>query len=227
MARIITSYNHFDRHVIKIILCIYCMFSTFAAISQHRSYFGTRVSLDLSIPREGWGFYSSGFGIQGGLVYNRPLGRNMYLEPGIEAYYADLAMKDIVADGKIYQGQTSNIGVTVPVNLGYRLLDIPNLQFAVFTGPRFNFNVFAREYITPNFEGPMPYHSIDLFEKAGWKRVDLQWGIGVTATFRHHFVIECSFGVGITPAAKYERVNLNKYRKMYRNTFALTMGYNF
>lgn len=196
--------------------------------AQKRSYFGARVSFDLSIPRQGWGLYKTGSGLQGGVIYNYSFSEHLFAEPGCEVVYTTMGIRDIVQGDKFYEGSARNLSVRVPLNVGYRWLVTPDFQLAVMTGPWLNINLMAREYLTPNFDGPIKKGSFDLFETSGWKRVDLQWGIGLCLSYLHTYTLEFQFGCGLTPLATgiHSREGGEKHT-LHRNTFAITMGYNF
>ena len=61
--------------------------------------------------------------------------------------------------------------------------------------------------------------------KHGWKRVDAQWGIRLSVTFARHYYVGVTTGVAFTPLAKFG--NRDKKIRVYRNTVALSLGYNF
>lgn len=220
--------KHFISWPLIVILTIICLIPTQELNAQKRSYFGTRVSFDLSIPRKGWGLYKTGSGLQGGVIYNYSFNNHVFIEPGIELVYTTMGIKDIVEDDKYYEGSARNLSFRIPVNIGYRWMITPDFQLAAMTGPWLNISLMAREYLTPNFEGPIKKGSFDLFDTSGWKRVDLQWGIGLCVSYMHKYTLEFQFGYGLTPLATgiHEREGGEKHT-LHRNTFAITLGYNF
>ena len=52
-----------------------------------RSFLGVRVGLDISSAANGGGYYSNKAGFSAGAVYNIPLWRNLYFEPGLSVFY--------------------------------------------------------------------------------------------------------------------------------------------
>jgi len=52
-----------------------------------------------------------------------------------------------------------------------------------------------------------------------------QWGIRLSVTFAQHYFIGINTGVAFTPFAKFG--DRDKKIRIYRNTIAVTLGYNF
>ena len=54
---------------------------------ENRAFLGVRVGLDISSAANGGGYYSNKAGFSAGAVYNIPLWRNLYFEPGLSVFY--------------------------------------------------------------------------------------------------------------------------------------------
>lgn len=189
-----------------------------------RLTWGVRLSMDLTIPSDGFGEYENGAGVVGGAVMDIPVKKGFYVEPGVMLFYNTMGVGNYVIDNMPYNGSVRNFGVRIPLNIGYKFSITQNVTLSLFTGPWFNFNISCRQYANPNFEGPVPTTSKNLFDY-GWHRFDSQWGFGVKATFSGRYVIGISGGVG-TKALAGRTVDGHKMR-MRRNTFTVTLGYNF
>lgn len=185
---------------------------------------GVRLSMDVSFPSDGFGEYEHGAGLDGGVTVAVPLHKGLFIEPGVLLYYNTMGVGNYVIDDMPYTGSVRNFGLRIPLNFGYRFNVTDNISLALTTGPWFNFNISARQYANPNFEGPMPKTSKNLFDY-GWHRFDAQWGFGVKATFSGRYVVGISGGVG-TKALATRTIDGHKMR-MRRNTFTITLGYNF
>ncbi|MDE5643264.1 MAG: PorT family protein [Muribaculaceae bacterium] len=185
---------------------------------------GVRLQADITTPTNGLDLYSTGTGISGGIVYNLPLYRGLYVEPGVMLYYNTIDVDDYMVNNLPYDGSARLLGIRLPVNIGYRFNLTESISLSLFTGPGFNFNISARQYANPNFEGAPPKTSKNLFDY-GWHRFDAQWGFGITATFSGRYVIGLSAGVGSKALA--EKTIDGHKAKMNRNTFSVTLGYNF
>ncbi len=139
-------------------------------------------------------------------------------------YYNTLNVDDYIENNLPYNGSVRLIGIRLPVNIGYRFNIGDNISLSLFTGPWFNINISARQYANPNFDSPPPKTSKNLFDY-GWHRFDAQWGFGIVATFSGRYVIGLSAGVGSKALAE-KTIDGHKCR-MRRNTFSVTLGYNF
>lgn len=209
----------------KVLLSLlFAVFAASLAPAQGIGQLGARLSGTITNPSGKHNNLGVGGGFDVGLVYQIPLVKKFYLEPGLLFYYTSMGTDDPVEyDGKLFDASVRNLGLAVPVNFGYHFNLLPNLKLSAFTGPRFNFNISSKEYYSPNFEVPAP-PSVDLFD-LGWKKFDLQWGFGIGFTVAKSYFIGVSGDVAVTPLAKYgnKRTHIN----VYRNTFAITLGYNF
>lgn len=185
---------------------------------------GVRLKVDLTTPTNGLDRYSTGTGATVGMVYSLPVYQGMYVEPGVEVYYNTINVDNYMVNNLPYDGSARLIGIRLPVNIGYRFNLTESIALSLFTGPWFNFNLSARQYANPNFEGAPPKTSKNLFDY-GWHRFDAQWGFGITATFSGRYMIGLSAGVGSKALAEKD-INGHK-AKMRRNTFSITLGYNF
>ena len=195
--------------------------------AQSRSVWGVRLAMDVMRPAGGEGLYGTGAGFSLGGVYNLSLYKDkLYFEPGLLFYYETADASEIVLDNYAYESNAKNAGFRVPLNVGYNFNLLDNLRLSLYTGPQVNVNVSARLNATPNFSAavPEPSQTIDLF-KHGWKRVDAQWGFGLSLTFAGHYHLGLSGGVGFTPLAAYG--NRDNKIKIRRNTFGISLGYNF
>ena len=189
---------------------------------------GARLGMDLSIPSGAHNFYKTGAGVNAGVICKMPLPRNFYFEPGLSFVYTAMTAKDLVSfdNEYFYEGAANVYTLSVPLNFGYSFDVNGNMSLDVFTGPRLNINLSARQDLDPNFAAPepVPDRTINLFDH-GWKRVDASWGFGLSATFAEHYYIGITAGVAFTPLADYG--DRDKKIRVHRNTVALSLGYNF
>lgn len=146
---------------------------------DNHPYFGARVALDIN-SYSGKGF-SNGAGFSIGGVYNAPLYKNLYFEPGLSLFYNTVGVKH--ADMSV-----KNLGFRIPLNFGYHFDVADDLSIHVFTGPQVNFNILAR------FDGE------SLFDD-GYKRFDMQWNFGVGVGYQQYYA-SIGGGVGMTNVTK-------------------------
>lgn len=200
---------------------------TAAAQDRPKPYFGARVVMDITEPGHGDKYFDTGSGFSVGGIVNIPVYRGFYFEPGVAFTLNTMGIKGMLReDGYLYDGSARTMGIRVPLNFGYAFQLLDNLSLGVYTGPWLNFNVSAREHVTPNFStpDPVPEFKNNLFSK-GWKHFDAQWGFGLSVTFAQHYHLGLSGGVSITPLAQYG--NKDKKIRIHRNIIAISLGYNF
>ncbi len=198
-----------------------------SAQSSYKPVFGARVSMDITTPGKGDNSFSTGSGFSVGGIVRLPVYRNFYFEPGVSYFLNTMGINNLLhEDGYYYEGSARTSGIRIPLNFGYTFNLLDNLDLGVYTGPWLNINLSAREHVSPNLGTPDPVPSFNnnLFSK-GWKRFDAQWGLGLTMTFRKHYLIGLSGGVSITPLAQYG--NKDKKVRIHRNIVAIALGYDF
>ncbi|MDE6449342.1 MAG: PorT family protein [Muribaculaceae bacterium] len=185
---------------------------------DNKPYLGLRIGLDISSTAgPANDIYGNGPGFTIGAVYNIPLWKNLYFEPGVSLFYdtfnAEVEMPE--PDGKIdlLDGSIRNWGFRVPLNAGYRFDFTDDISISLFTGPVINANISAHEHY--------PGHSSSVMEK-GFKRFDLQWDFGASLTYNHNYYVAVSGAVGMTKA--YSLTDEFNFR---RNTCNIAIGYNF
>ena len=128
---------------------------------------GVRLQADISLPSGSLDTYTSGAGASGGVVYHLPLYGGMYFEPSVMGYYNTFSVENYMVNNLPHSATVRNIGIRVPMNLGYRFNITDGISLSLFTGPWFNFNISARQYAQPNFEGAPPKNSKICLTTAG------------------------------------------------------------
>lgn len=184
---------------------------------DNHSYFGARVSLDITSAAGGnKGWYNNGAGFSFGAIYNIPLYKNLYFEPGLSVFYNTIGEEFIYdGTGKTIDGSIRNFGFRVPLVAGYHFDFTDDMQLHVFTGPQINWSVTAKEHI-----GDM---SQSIFGDKGFKHIDLQWAIGVGLSWQQYY-ISLSGGIGMTKAKDF---NIGYKDQFRRNNLSIALGYNF
>lgn len=186
-----------------------------------------RTGMELAIPSGASDYYSTGAGFNIGLHYRADMPHGFYLEPGVEVSYTTMTAKDEFTIGDyLYRGNARTTTVRVPLMVGYcaPLNESSYIDFS--TGPWLNFNVIARQTVTPNLAAPVPVPDtkINLFDH-GYKRFDAAWGLRLYVTFARQYTIGITSSVAFTPLASFG--NRDKKIRVHRNTIAISLGYNF
>lgn len=192
--------------------------------AQSSSYFGARLSFDVTHPagcNDGIN-NGSGFTLTG--IYNMRVGQHVYFEPGVGVFYNTMGIRHVEYRDQLFDGSVRNFGLRIPLNVGYRFSLFDNFDLSAFTGPWFNVNLSTKAHLQPNFESPDPVSSPSLFDY-GWHRFDMQWGFGIAATYASHYYIAVTGGIGVSSMATFS--DLDGKHRLRRNTVSITVGYNF
>lgn len=191
---------------------------------DNKPYFGARLGLDVTstagAPED---TYNNGAGFNIGAIYNIPVVKNFYFEPGLSLFYNTFGQEITVLDhapddiSLIINTSIRNFGFRVPFNFGYRFDFTDDMSIYVYTGPVLNLNITAKEHLGGNEIVESYTHSL---MGRGFKRADMQWDFGVGYSYNKLYV-QVGGGVGVT---KVYSSPVESYR---RNTFNIAVGYNF
>lgn len=186
----------------------------------NKAYFGARLGLDVSsVSDNRYDSYSNGAGFSIGAIYQIPLYKNLYFEPGLSLFYDTFGQERQSADsnGLPYQidGSIRNFGFRIPLVAGYHFDFTDDIRIAPFTGPQLNASVSATEH----WDSREPRNG-SIFGHHGFKHFDLQWVFGVGVTYQRYFA-SVSGSVGMT---KCYSSNADSFK---RNIFNVSIGYNF
>ncbi|MBD5213637.1 MAG: porin family protein [Bacteroidales bacterium] len=187
---------------------------------DNKPYFGARLGLDVtSTAGETYDTYTNGAGFNVGAIYNIPVVKNFYFEPGISLFYNTFGQE--IATGhnelSVIKESIRNFGFRVPFNFGYRFDFTDDMSIYVYTGPVLNLNLTAKAHFDGN-------EFVDSYSNSlmgnGFKRADMQWDFGVGYSYNKLYV-QVGGGVGVT------KVYSDAVDSFRRNTFNLAVGYNF
>lgn len=210
-----------------LVLCIAGMVSGAKAqdifdSGQMTPSFGIRASLDISNFSGGSDAINNGFGFTLGGVYNIPLYKNLYFEPGVGIFYNTVGFDGYgeVADDMYanMKGSFRNWGFRMPLIFGYHFDFTDDMKVAVFTGPQFNYGLSMRmkaDVWNSGFDVEGTEDVYNLFH-----RFDAQWVFGA-AYHINQYMIGLSGAIGMTNLANV------KHATLHRNVFSITFGYNF
>lgn len=235
----------------KIALIIGVIFAAcaFSATAQEVSfesdnntpYLGIRLGLDISCPTNmkisdpqlapglsmSVPFYDNGAGFDLGAIYNIPLWKNLYFEPGLSLYYNTMGIDFTTAydetNGIPEDAKASirRFGFRMPFQVGYRI-DFSQFSLAAFTGPVLSVGVIGREHYSFKTQGVNESGSTGVYgHDGGLNRADIGWKIGAGVEF-DRFVLQLSGTIGMC-----NMLNGVKGAKYRDNNVALTIGYNF
>jgi len=204
---------------------------------DNKPFLGVRLGLDISCPSNmkisnlgGTGstlsmpLFDNGAGFDLGAVYNIPLWKNLYFEPGLSIYYNTMGL-DVTAIGEEtiedVSASVRRFGFRIPFQVGYRV-DFSMFSLSAFTGPVLSTGIVGRSHASGVFDGIKESENENAYGNDGFlNRCDLGWKIGVGAEF-DKFVLQLSGTIGM--CNMLNGVDGVKYRD---NNVALTLGYNF
>lgn len=202
--------------------------------SDNRAFLGLRLSYELSCPTDVTiggplkaDMFNNGSGFAVGAIYQIPVWKNLYVEPGATISYNTYAWNKAVVSEALEEEFGSNFvidnasvrmwNVRVPILIGYNFDLLSDVRFSVFTGPEFQLGLsgdshikVGRKTITEGVYG----------DDGVMNRCDVKWRFGVGAQIFDHYYAAISGAAGICDLAK-------DAPKMRTNLFDITIGYNF
>lgn len=192
---------------------------------DNQVHFGVRLGLDINSlrgPEERYGTHA-GFNVTG--IYNLPLWKNLYFEPGLGVFYdtATLnAVKDTEGTMILSRGSVRNLGFRVPFNFGYRIDATDDVSLHIFTGPQVNYNLKFATYYGGVKASNQP--------EADFNRLDFQWNVGLGVDYGCYYAY-LQGGLGLTRLIQEKKHVYNDFQIIFpgakRNLFTIGVGYNF
>lgn len=200
-------------------------------------YFGVRVALDITAPTKlgidtdagklKTSAINTGAGFSVGGIYNLPVWRNLYVEPGLNLYYHRnnynknwVGIINSAAKEKYDKIYFTEIGFSVPVMIGYRF-DFDGFSLSAFTGPEFMLGVSGKEHYSTHNDKLQLNGSQSAYADGGFNRGNILWRFGVGATISQKYYVALSGGPGLCNWQK-ETGTSQRY-----NIASITLGYNF
>lgn len=200
------------------------------AQGQTGGSFGARIAWDLNSPSSNLTGLGNGSGFSVGGVYNLPISKGWYFEPGLNFFYntMDINIPDFSPSyywpensyqplRHAYESTLRNYGFRVPITFGYLVELVDNIDVSIFTGPQINLNLSMSEHTHHNFS--------KLYDK-GYNRFDAQWLFGVRVHYKNNVFVEIDGGIGMTNLLTSDH-RYNKNSHLRRNTFSIGVGYMF
>ena len=203
--------------------------------NDNQPYFGARISLDISSPTDitegkfGLDAFNNAAGFEIGGVYNIPLWKNLYFEPGLSLYYNTMKLSDFFIDDMIgdvtafdkASGSVRRFGFRAPLVAGYHF-DFEPVAISVFTGPVISLGLSGRMHVNAEGSGVSVSNSANCYADDGiCKRADLGWRFGVGGTWGN-YVLQVYGTVGMCNMLKN-----GDGAKFRDNNVAIALGYNF
>lgn len=198
--------------------------------SDNQPYFGARLSLDIAIPGDAKvkdsnvsiDLMNPGAGFSIGGIYNYTVWKNLYVEPGLNLYYHTYKLdykNDVsLVPGEFEKGSLREFGFNIPIMVGYKF-NFDTFSLSLFTGPEFKVGLSGKYHWNTTVSGVEMSGSESMY--SDFNRADVQWRLGVGATFSRHYYISFSGAAGMCNWAKDSVI------RMHRNDVKIALGYNF
>lgn len=187
--------------------------------------FGARVAWDLNSPSTNLSGWGNGSGFSVGAIYNLPISKGFYFEPGLNFFYntMDIDMPNFspsstsTGESTPYESTLQNYGFRAPITFGYLVELVDNIDVSIFTGPQINYNLSMSEHAH--------HHKFGKLYDKGYSHFDAQWLFGVRVHYKDNVFVEIAGGIGMTnllgEASRFRDYHLR------RNTFTVGVGYMF
>lgn len=234
-------------------LCFFCILGMNAKDvfdnPDNKPYWGVRASFDLSLPskvmnewngeKHYYDLIGSGPGLSIGAIYNMPIVKNLYFEPGLSLYYntykGDLGVYDGASIGKFFNEYDFDVhnsyrtfGMRIPLNIGYHFDFTDNLNLSVFTGPVLEVGFSCDHYMKWKKQYDEPWGVIEYnwtgsaYSRKYLNRVNAYWNAGVGLTMKKYYVgVNGLFGITNIIHKKSD------WDSAKMNLFQVSLGYNF
>lgn len=182
---------------------------------NNKSHLGVRAGLDVTSLQSASNLFETRIGFQAGVVYDMPIWKNLFFEPGVSVFYNGAGIKDVVyiPDYALKGGSIKNWGLRIPMNLGYRFDLTPNIGVVFLTGPQLNLNLSSKYSFTSQLPDDFDIH---------FKSFDMGWNFGVGFLYKRVW-LGINGLVGITHYIEKEA----DFYYARRNVVSVSVGYNF
>ena len=190
-----------------------------------RSGVSTHLAFELTTPTGSHGRWTTGGGATLSVAYTHYFTPRWFISPAVAAFYSTMGTDFIPDYDHVYEGTLKNYGARIPVHVGYRMQLPYDFSLSVATGPQLNVSIYAKEHPSPDFEAPdIEPDPINLFGR-GFHRLDMQWGFFAGLTYKDHYCLGLSGGIGLRPAASMSHAG--RKLDIRRNSVAFMLIYKF
>ncbi len=211
----------------------------FMESANNQPYLGIRVSFEAPVPGNykiksgatevSFDMFKTGAGFDAGVVYNIPVWKNLYFEPGLSLYYNAMGVdvSTIDPDGMDVTDVKMSVrrfGFRIPFVMGYRF-DFQPCSAYIFTGPELELGLSGKAHASAKYAGHKESDSQSIYGDEGmFRRCNLGWKIGVGLGVDNYY-LGLSGNIGMLNMVKGSERDAKI--TMHENLFQLTLGYNF
>lgn len=198
---------------------------------DNHPYFGVRAGLDITCPGNvstgpfKVDLFNAGAGFNAGAVYNVPVWKNLYFEPGLMLYYSTMGVDVDILDDEVtnYYSSSASVrrfGIRVPFRFGYRF-DFPGASVHVFTGPQLEIGLVGRLHASLSDGSTSASDSENIYSSdSALRRTNLAWQFGAGISFARNWQVEICGAVGMLDL-------YNDASSFHQSNVTINLGYNF
>ncbi len=151
-----------------------------------KGFWGVRVNIDVTVPGEvkddgvGVEMFNPGPGLSVGAIYNVPINKRFYFEPGLYLQLHNTGYKKKYID--VDNANMLEYAMRVPLLFGIKFPTRTGF-FTITTGPGLSVGLSGKTHVKDYGETA----SIDMY-KDGIRRFDLNWNVGFAIYFKDYMI---------------------------------------
>ncbi|MDE6397449.1 MAG: porin family protein [Muribaculaceae bacterium] len=198
--------------------------------NRDRASFGVRAMFDLTNSRTVSEITDWGAGGTAGISYYVPFGKLTYFNPGLMIGCETVRLDGYAGSEKTplyFTGNMMTLGMRLPLDIGLKLFQFPDVRVSVYTGPHIFINFAVKgKYNMEDPETHIVYihHDRNLDEFKGF---ELDWGVGIAVDIKRHWQVMIESNIGLTQFAEMEKVYPGETSRFKRRAFSVGIGYRF
>lgn len=190
------------------------------------SHFGIRAQLDYNRTQNARQLVKWGPGFSIGASYYAPFGRFTYFNMSL-MFSRDTFKYDGWAGPKYGQhymdGSLTVTGLRLPLDIGFKFLQLRNVKLSIYTGPSFYVDFSCRaKYVDtyPEWEGTVDKN----YTISG---MEVGWNAGVACDFLQHWHVHFEYMHGLSNMAMTNDLEGGPTTNLRRAEMSVGIGYNF
>lgn len=217
--------------LIRILIAVTALTSCIPASAETKSnhdssHFGVRAQLDLNRTVKSRELIKWGPGFSIGVAYYAPFGRFTYFDMAL-MLSRDTFRYDGWGGAKYSQhymdGSIIVTGLRLPLDIGLKFFQRPNIKLSVFTGPSLYVDFSCRAKYTDRlgeWEGPVD-------KKYTISGMEIGWNGGVACDFLQHWRVQFEYMYGISNMAMTTDLEGGPITNLRRTEMTIGLVYNF
>ncbi|MDE6301341.1 MAG: PorT family protein [Muribaculaceae bacterium] len=203
-----------------------------SAAGRHKKkdsgHIGIRVAYDLNRTTNYTDIVKWGSGGAIGMSYTFPFKQRWYFTPALLFNYDKTIFNGEINEPKYHysrsiEGNMNNIGIRMPMDIGFCFINGPKWQISVFTGPQLFFNFKYKEVYDIIRNSGNEHIDRDLLNSG----MEIGWNAGVALNIARHWHIQADYTVGLSKMGMNDHINVFHPMNFRRSQLSLGLGYDF